>query len=98
MKQGSGAAFVNFLKENNRMKRMNPKRYGVLIILMVGCLGMLINRAEAAQTKAAQPKVSQAKASGMGFSLKVSGGMGFFLDGGATSRTSGWLKSTSTRI
>jgi hypothetical protein len=64
------------------MKRMNPKRYGVLIILMLGCLGMLINRAEAAQTKAAQPKAYQAKASGMGFSLKVSGGMGFFIGGG----------------
>jgi hypothetical protein len=64
------------------MKRKNPKRYGILIILAVGCLGLLINQAEAGQAKAAQPKAAQAKASEMGFSLRFSGGMGFFLDGG----------------
>jgi len=62
------------------MKRENPKRYAILIILAVGCLGLLITRAEAGQAKPAQPKAAQAKASEMGFSLKFSGGMGFFLD------------------
>ncbi len=64
------------------MKRKNSKRYIVLTILAIFNLGLLVTQAYAEQAKPGQARPAQTRASGMGFSLKLGGGLGFFLDGG----------------
>ena len=64
------------------MKLMKPKKTRVRFFIAAGILGLMISQAEAAQVKVAQPRAVPKKASEMGFSLKLSGGMDFFLDGG----------------
>jgi hypothetical protein len=54
------------------MKKTNRRRSVILVFLVVFGLGLLEARGE----------VAQPQTSGRGFSLKLSGGMGFFLDGG----------------
>lgn len=54
------------------MKKTNRRSSVILVFLTIFGLGLLEARGE----------VAQPQASGRGFSLKLSGGMGFFLDGG----------------
>ena len=67
------------------MKRMNLKRYTVPAIIAICGLGLLVIEADAGQAKPVQarPKpVQKVKDYGPIFSLKLGGGLGFFLDGG----------------